>query len=235
MDCCQTLTVSETFVSDNTLKPSGKSGEAKRWCRRVRPTLPCLKTVPFILCAALAAVGTVSLPTTAIAASVTPTVALSADAPAIETTAYHSVAPRRLADTRPTSPSGFQRVDTTTVRVTVDPTAQAAAFTVTAVNTTAAGFVTVWPTGTPRPSVSNINIGGPAETRANSVVVRLGTAGAVDVYVDAKVPRGLPDHGWALRLVTGEPNLRYPPSCFRRVICSRQSDSIGAAAAWSAR
>jgi hypothetical protein len=128
----------------------------------------------------------VSLSTTASAASIAPRIAPSAGIPTNETTAYQSVAPRRLADTRTLSPSGFQRIDATSVRVTVDATAQAAALTVTVVNTTAAGFVTVWPTGTPRPTVSNINIGGAAETRANSAVVRLGTEGAVDVYVDAK-------------------------------------------------
>jgi Zinc carboxypeptidase len=150
------------------------------------PTLTGLKSVQVLLCAALVAVGTGSLSTTVAAAPIAPRIAPSAGALTSETTAYESVAPLRLADTRTSSPSGFQRIDATTVRVTVDATAKAAALTVTVVDTTAAGYVTVWPTGTPRPNVSNINVAGAGETRANSAVVRLGTDGAVDVYVDAK-------------------------------------------------
>jgi hypothetical protein len=145
-----------------------------------------LKTVRVVLCAALAVVGTVTLSTPALAATSGPTMAPAIGTPTQETATYQPVSPRRLADTRPTSPSGFQRIDATTVRVTVDATASAAALTVTVVNTTAAGFVTVWPAGMPRPNVSNINIGGAAETRANSAVVRLGAEGAVDVFADAK-------------------------------------------------
>lgn len=109
---------------------------------------------------------------------------LTTAAHAVATTAaYRAVGPRRLADTRPTSSSGFSRIDGHTIRVVVDAEAVAATLTVTAVDTSAAGFVTVWPTGASRPEVSNLNVTRAGEVRANTVTVRLGMAGSVDVYV----------------------------------------------------
>jgi hypothetical protein len=113
--------------------------------------------------------------------------------------------------------------------VTVDGTAQAAALTVTVVNTTAAGFVTVWPSGTPRPSVSNINIGGAAESRANSVVVRLGTDGAVDVYVDAKADI-IVDQVGVFRATSRATAGRYIALPASRIFDTRQA-AFGASAA----
>jgi hypothetical protein len=102
---------------------------------------------------------------------------------AATTAAYRAVGPRRLADTRPTSSSGFSRIDAHTVRVVVDTDAVAATLTVTAVDTSGAGFVTVWPTGASRPEASNLNVTRAREVRANTVTARLGTAGSVDLYV----------------------------------------------------
>ncbi len=138
------------------------------------------------------------------------------------------MSPRRLADTRPTSPSGFQRIDAATVRVTVDGSAQAAALTVTVVNTSAAGFVTVWPTGTPRPNVSSINVAAAAETRANSAVVRLGTDGAVDVYVDAKADV-IVDLVGLFRTASNATAGRYVALSASRIFDTRQA-AFGAAA-----
>jgi hypothetical protein len=131
---------------------------------RIRRLRTYLISIPL-----LAAAGVPLLTTTALAAA--------------PTAAYRAVGPRRLADTRPTSSSGFSRVDAHTVRVVVDTDAVAATLTVTAVDATAAGFVTVWPTGASRPEASNLNVTRPREVRANTVTVRLGTAGSVDLYV----------------------------------------------------
>lgn len=111
----------------------------------------------------------------------------SASAAAPVTTAYRAIGPTRLADTRPASHSGFVRLNDTTIRVPVDANADAAVLTITAVNTTDAGFVTVFPAGQPRPEASNVNIGRSGEVRANTVAVRLGADGAVDVFSDHKV------------------------------------------------
>jgi Zinc carboxypeptidase len=102
---------------------------------------------------------------------------------AVTSAAYRAVGPRRLADTRPTSSTGFSRIDAHTIRVVVDAEAVAATLTVAAVDASGAGFVTLWPTGAPRPEASNLNITRAGEIRANTVTVRLGTAGSVDLYV----------------------------------------------------
>ncbi len=51
----------------------------------------------------------------------------------------------------------------------------------TATNTRSNGYLTVYPHGTSRPTVSNLNYAA-GRTRANSVTVALGSTGAVDIY-----------------------------------------------------
>ena len=60
--------------------------------------------------------------------------------------------------------------------------AAAAVLNVTGVNSTAPGFVTVYPAGTDLPTASNINFDRAGQIMANMVTVKLGTGGAVDVY-----------------------------------------------------
>ncbi len=52
---------------------------------------------------------------------------------------------------------------------------------VTAVNPTAAGFVTVYPSGSPQPLASNLNFV-PRQTVPNRVLVKLGTGGQVSLF-----------------------------------------------------
>ncbi len=104
---------------------------------------------------------------------------------------FTPVAPTRVCDTRsgapPTTPcSGhpLTAASTRTVLVagTVVPAGAAAAvLEVTATDTTAASYLTVWPAGEPRPLASNLNWTAGA-TAANRVIVSLSPAGAVDVY-----------------------------------------------------
>jgi hypothetical protein len=56
--------------------------------------------------------------------------------------------------------------------------ASAAVLNVTVTGAKSAGFVTVWPCGTPMPNASSLNFG-PGETIANAVVTQLGTDGKV--------------------------------------------------------
>jgi len=58
----------------------------------------------------------------------------------------------------------------------------AVALNVTATDTTQPGFVTAWPTGTPRPVVSNLNVERAGQTIPNFTVVRLGADGKVSLY-----------------------------------------------------
>jgi hypothetical protein len=98
------------------------------------------------------------------------------------------IEPTRVADTR--SRTGFVRLSATTIRVVlggvagIPPTASSAVLTVTATNTTGAGFVTVWPGGRGRPTASNLNITSAGQTLAATVATPLG-GGAVELAVEA--------------------------------------------------
>jgi hypothetical protein len=108
--------------------------------------------------------------------------------------AFQAVAPSRLADTRPDYGSfGFTRITDQIVRVPVaghggvPANATAAVLNVTGVNTTAPGYVTVYPSGTDLPTASNVNFDGAGQVMANMVTVKLGVDGSVDVYMQRKM------------------------------------------------
>lgn len=56
---------------------------------------------------------------------------------------------------------------------------------VTATEATAAGFVTVWPTGAGLPNASSLNLEAVGQTRANLVVSALGAGGSVSIYTQS--------------------------------------------------
>src|SRR3954469_16427099 len=104
------------------------------------------------------------------------------------------VAPARLADTRPDQGAfGFTQISGNVVRVQVagregvPANATAAVLNVTGVNTTASGFVTVFPAGTDLPTASNVNFDVAGQVLANMVTVKLGVGGAVDVYMQRQM------------------------------------------------
>jgi hypothetical protein len=105
-------------------------------------------------------------------------------------TVFEAVEPVRLTDTRRVD-CGCERLDDTTVRVTVagvgdiPADAVSAALTVTVTGGDAPGFATVWPSGSPRRDTSNLNWSA-GETRANGTIVELGAGGSVDVYVSTE-------------------------------------------------
>ncbi len=109
-----------------------------------------------------------------------------------------SVAPARLADTR----TGRATVDgthsgrgpvTPTARLDVQVTgrggvpagATAVALNVTVTGPNSNGYLTVYPTGSTRPTASNVNFV-KGQTVANSVVAKVGTGGKVTVYGSAQ-------------------------------------------------
>jgi glucose/arabinose dehydrogenase len=59
--------------------------------------------------------------------------------------------------------------------------AEAVVLNVTADDAAAPGFVTVWPEGGTAPQVSNINLDHVGQTRANQVIVKLGSSGAISL------------------------------------------------------
>lgn len=146
--------------------------------------------------------------------------------------AYVAVAPARLADTRPEEGAfGFTRVSGNVVRVKVAGlkgvplNATAAVLNVTGVNTTAAGFVTVFPSGTALPTASNVNFDHAGQVMANMVTVKLGDGGSVDVYVQRQMDIAV-DVSGAYVPVTGNVSsgrLETRPGGAFRVLDTRQS------------
>ena len=89
---------------------------------------------------------------------------------------FTSIAPTRIFDSRDSQPVGHAG----TVSVPVAGGVTAVALNVTATEPTAGGYLTVYPSGTPRPLASSLNMA-PGETRANFVAVKA-SGGTVDIY-----------------------------------------------------
>jgi Zinc carboxypeptidase len=105
--------------------------------------------------------------------------------------------------------------------VVVDTDAVAATLTVTAVDTSGAGFVTVWPTGAMRPEASNLNVTRAGEVRANTITVRLGTAGSVDLFVQTPTHL-IVDLVGLFNQAADATAGRYQPSVAGRVLDTRE-------------
>ena len=65
--------------------------------------------------------------------------------------------------------------------------AAAVVMNITAVQAVAEGFVTVWPTGRPRPEASTLNVTPQEAAAPNTVIMPLGADGRLDFYADAGV------------------------------------------------
>ncbi len=87
--------------------------------------------------------------------------------------------PTRLVDTR-TGTGGVKLADGATLRIDVPGKPKAAVLSVTAVESSTTGFLTVYPCSQGRPTASNLNVNG-RDTRAN-LVVSPTSDGAVCVY-----------------------------------------------------
>ncbi|MCL4421652.1 MAG: IPT/TIG domain-containing protein [Actinobacteria bacterium] len=104
---------------------------------------------------------------------------------------YNPVTPYRIADTRQGSskpyagdtlgPNGTLSIQVAGVGGVPSSGVSAVVMNVTVTNTTAAGYLTVWPAGLSRPTASNLNWL-PGETVANLVEVALGQGGQVEVF-----------------------------------------------------
>ncbi len=105
---------------------------------------------------------------------------------------YFPVRPERLLDTRigfgslkkPLGPRQFLTFQVGTVGGVPATGVAAVVLNVTATGSTAGSFLTVYPTGTSRPTASNLNFP-PGWTGANAVTVPVGTGGKVDIYNEA--------------------------------------------------
>jgi hypothetical protein len=104
-------------------------------------------------------------------------------------TDYTPVSPARVLDTRDdvhgelSAPVGHRQTRTTTVAGLggVPTDATAVAINITAVTPTRDGYLTVWPSGTTRPTISSINFPTGAVV-GNFVIAELGTDGQLAIY-----------------------------------------------------
>jgi hypothetical protein len=97
---------------------------------------------------------------------------------------FTPVAPDRVLDTRAGAPvAGQSSIDLTVTRRAGVPAAgvSAVVLNVTATLPTDTTYVTVWPTGAPRPEASNLNVLA-GQSRPNLVVARVGAGGQVSLY-----------------------------------------------------
>lgn len=91
---------------------------------------------------------------------------------------YVPLTPKRVVDTR-AGMNGRRVAAGGTIRpVLAPPGVDAVVLTVTAVDPFTAGYVTVYPGGTPRPATSNLNVVGGA-TRSASVISKVGADGSI--------------------------------------------------------
>ena len=110
--------------------------------------------------------------------------------PAIPTTKFVPVTPTRILDTREGvgAPAGAVgaggQIDLQIAGVAGIAAAgvSAVVLNVTATEATQAGYVSVYPAGTRRPAVSNVNLESPGQTASNLVTVKVGSTGQVSLF-----------------------------------------------------
>ena len=110
--------------------------------------------------------------------------------PGVTLAGFNAVTPQRVLDTRngigaPRGPVGpGQSIDVAIAGqggVPID--ASSVVLNVTVTQATVGGFITVWPTGAPRPTASSLNMTA-NETIPNAVIAKLGVGGKVSLYND---------------------------------------------------
>lgn len=136
------------------------------------------------------------------------------------TAAYRPVTPCRLLDTR--HGGGRPTTSSTLVgagRCGVGDTATAVVVTITVPAAGAAGFVTAFPAGTPRPATSNLNVAAGA-TVANTALVALGASGAITLESNVALHLVVDVVGWFEPAATARAG-RYVPTAPTRLLDTR--------------
>jgi len=204
--------------------------------RTARDKRPVRLATALVAGALVACVGPYAVTASAAATS-------RSSAPRATTTSgsYVAVTPARLTDTRPNSGQtnagkAIAAGATLTVQVTgkgnVATGASAAVLNVTAVDPTAAGFLTVFPSGTTMPVVSNLNFT-PGAVVANLVTVPVSASGAVSIYNSAGSTNVVVDvDGYYMGSAAANGSGLYNPVSPTRVLGSLQAGQpIGPGAA----
>jgi LPXTG-site transpeptidase (sortase) family protein len=112
----------------------------------------------------------------------------AAATPSPPTAAFHPVGPRRVLDTRrdSTTLAAATTRDMNMAGTGVPAAATAVVLEVTATGTTDAGFVTMYPAGSDRPTTSVLNRDGNGTTVQNLVTMALGDSAGVRIYSSAR-------------------------------------------------
>ncbi len=142
----------------------------------------------------------------ALALSFVPVVASGPSVGAAAASGFTPITPTRVVDTR--TGLGAVRFEAGSVQTidlsTIAPAgATAVSLNVTATEPTASTYVTVWPTGAPRPGTSNLNVIA-GQTRPNAVMVGLGAGRSVSLYNNTGSVQLIVDvMGWTTSGFTG--------------------------------
>ena len=142
----------------------------------------------------------------------------------VPTANYGALNPARLLDTRDSviPGAGVTTALVVTNRGGVPGNATAVTLNVTSTGSLGAGFVTVFPCGTPRPNTSNINFAA-GSTVANAVTSKVGAGGKVCVYSDSPTHLIVDVNGFFV------PTANYGALNPARLLDTRRSSPVAAA------
>lgn len=144
---------------------------------------------------------------------------VAAEPPLVPTGRFVPLSPTRLLDTRTGLGAAPAKLGPGgTVRLPVAGRAgipasgiAAVALNVTATEADGPGYVTVWPTGSPLPIVSNLNLERRAQTVANFVIAPVGGDGSVSLYTQNGAHLIADVAGW-FEVVTSSTSGRFVPA-----------------------
>jgi hypothetical protein len=165
----------------------------------------------------------------------------AAHADSTPTGEFTALTPARILDTRDGT-GGFsqpigpgQSVDVQVAGIGGVPATgvSSVVFNATAVDPTAATYLTVWPAGIARPVISNVNVRA-GETRPNLVTVALGTGGKVSLYNNGGLTHAIFDVVGFYSDASGPAGSRFHPSDPFRLFDTRDGTGGVPAAAISA-
>lgn len=151
----------------------------------------------------------------------------SARAATLATSAFVPISPTRLLDTRerqPVAPGATVRLQITGVAGVPDA-AVAVSLNVTVNEACAPGFVTIWPSGLPQPTASNLNVERAGQTIANAVVVPVGADGSVDIF-DQPGGQLIVDINGAWTPASSSASGRFRPTTPTRVLDTRSTPPV---------
>ena len=143
---------------------------------------------------------------------------------------FSAASPNRVMDTRvhvefrPPGPFGPGTVETLDLSGKVPASATAVTFTLTGTAATTSTFVTAWPTGSPQPTASNLNLSA-GVTTPNQVVVALGADRKVNLYNKNGNTHLIID---LAGFYTPDYGALFTPATPKRVLDTRSSQPVGA-------